>query len=140
MYRWVNPSYSLSTVRIVFNNYMLLNGNLRQIMSKSKRVLNRYQEEAIKALLEDCVTVKIVNISNRASLSILELLEFGLSLKEINHALANGIIEFDKTLDLYRGAGGDYYFKFLNSKIKLTELGLYLFEYIQSKRQYRGHM
>lgn len=93
-----------------------------------------YHDEAIKALLDDWVIVKIVNISNRASLSILELREFGLSLKEINHALANGIIEFDKTLDVYQGAGGDYYFKFLNSKVKLTELGLYLLEYIQSNR------
>ncbi len=97
--------------------------------------MNKYSDEDIKSLLEDSVIVKIVNVSNKASLSILELLEFGLSLKEINHALANGIIEFDKTVDVYQGTGGDYYFEFLNSKIKLTKLGLYLLEYIQGNRQ-----
>lgn len=102
-------------------------------------MINEYADEQIKELLTDNSITKIVKIIDNASLSILELLEFGITRKEVNHALANDIIRFDKTpekppTDEYGAvAGGDYYFSFLNSKVKLTELGLFILERIQSK-------
>jgi len=89
----------------------------------------------MEELVGDPVIVNVVKIIDKASLSILELLEFGVTLKEINHALANDIIGFDR---IQQGedvgvAGGDYYFNFLNSKVKLTDLGLLLLQRIKNK-------
>ena len=89
--------------------------------------------EQIKELLEDPAIVKIVKIMGKASLSILELLEFGITRQEINHALATEIIGFDKksaTDENGTAAGGDYYFKFLSSKVKLTVEGLLLLQHM----------
>ena len=69
-------------------------------------------------------------------LSILELLEYDLSRNDINHVLSNGVIAIDKSTssayssDIHTDYGnilvsGDYYFyNFLNSKVKLTDIGL----------------
>lgn len=92
--------------------------------------------DQIKELLEDPTIVKIVKIIGKASLSILELLEFGITRQEINHALATEIIRFDKesaTDENGTTAGGDYYFKFLNSKVKLTEEGLLLLQHMRDE-------
>lgn len=89
--------------------------------------------DQIKELLQDPVIVKIVKIIGKASLSILELLEFGITRQEINHALAAEIIRFDKesaTDENGTTAGGDYYFKFLSSKVKLTEEGFLLLQHM----------
>jgi hypothetical protein len=90
----------------------------------------------MEELLGDPAIVKVVKIMSKASLSILELLEFGVTLKEVNHALANDIISFDRFKQLGEDtgvAGGDYYFSFLNSKVKLTDLGLLLLQRVQNK-------
>jgi hypothetical protein len=100
---------------------------------------NQSLDEQTKQLLNDKVIVRLVKVVDRAKLSILELLEYGIALKEINHALANGIIMFDKTIDKQPtgeygpSASGDYYFSFLNSKVKLTDLGLFMLQQIQNK-------
>jgi hypothetical protein len=89
--------------------------------------------DKIKELLQDPVIVKIVKIIDKASLSILELLEFGITRQEINHALAAEIIRFDKESTTDENgitAGGDYYFKFLSSKVKLTEEGFLLLQHM----------
>ena len=102
-------------------------------------MINKYADEQIKELLTDSSLTRIVKIIDNASLSILELLEYGITRKEVNHALANGIIRFDKSPEKPRTdehgsfAGGDYYFSFLNSKVKLTELGLLILQRIQNK-------
>lgn len=102
-------------------------------------MINKYADEQIKELLTDSSVTRMVKIIDKASLSILELLEYGITRKEVNHALANGIIRFDKSpeqqpTDEYRTiASGDYYFSFLNSKVKLTELGLSMLQRTQSK-------
>lgn len=99
-------------------------------------------------LLRDPVIIKVVTALDVVSLSILELLEYGLSRKDVSHALANEIIMFDKSALVYSDmssnfplteqdiiASGDYYFyNFLNSKVKLTELGLYILETIKGKQ------
>jgi hypothetical protein len=89
-------------------------------------------ENRTKELLKDPAIIRIVKVIDRASLSILELLESGIAHKEINHALATGIVVFDrvKAAENYGVAAGDYYFDFLNSKVKLSDLGLSLLQNI----------
>lgn len=81
--------------------------------------------------------IKVVKSIDKASLSILELLEFGISRREIYHALANSVVEYDKTPDKFTTTedevSGDYYFKFLNTKVKLTPLALRLLENIKNR-------
>ncbi len=102
-------------------------------------LLNKHLDEQTKELLGDPAIVRIVKFLDKASLSILELLEYGITEKEVNHALANSIMRFDRTLDKQStdeyGAvtGGDYYYNFLNSKVRLTDIGLFILQNIQNK-------
>ena len=102
--------------------------------------------EQITKFLKDPIIVRIVRILDITSLSILELLEYDLTRKDINHALSNGVIAIDKSTssasayedDNKRNTlvSGDYYFyNFLNSKMKLTEIGLQILESIKGKKQ-----
>lgn len=93
-------------------------------------------------LMRRPIIVRIVSILDITSLSILELLEYGLTLKDINFSMANGVIAYDKaakrvsTEETALGIplSGDYYYQFLNSKVKLTELGLYILESIKNNQ------
>ena len=93
-------------------------------------------------LMRRPIIVRIVTILDIASLSILELLEYGLTLKDINFSMANGVITYDKaakrvsTEETALGIplSGDYYYNFLNSKVKLTELGLYILDSIKNNQ------
>ena len=97
--------------------------------------------EQITEFLKDPIIVRIVRILDITSLSILELLEYDLTRKDINHALSNGVIKIDKSASSASAheddngnvlVSGDYYFyNFLNSKIKLTEIGLQILESIK---------
>jgi len=98
-------------------------------------------------LLRDPIIVRIVSILDIASLSILELLEYDLTRKDINYALLNGVIAVDKSAassattahedthpiqDLNILVSGDFYFhNFLSSKVKLTDVVLYILESIK---------
>jgi hypothetical protein len=77
-----------------------------------------------------------------ASLSILELLEYNLERREINYALSEGVIAIDKTRLHTNGivqeqeanillSGDSYFYDFLNSKVRLTELGMYILDSIK---------
>ncbi|MDQ6666949.1 MAG: hypothetical protein M3Y53_01835 [Thermoproteota archaeon] len=102
-------------------------------------------------LIRNPVIVRIVSILDLASLSILELLEYNLERREINYALSEQVIAIDKTIDeptstssssselhttemiredniLIRG--DSYFYDFLNSKVRLTEVGLYILDSI----------
>jgi hypothetical protein len=82
-------------------------------------------------------------------LSILELLEYNLTRKDVNYALSSGVIVVDKSssqsslsypnVSLDENnilVSGDYYFyNFLNSKVKLTDLGMYILETIKAGNQ-----
>ena len=93
-------------------------------------------------LMRRPIIVRIVTILDITSLSILELLEYGLTLKDINFSMANGVITYDKvakrasTKETALGIplSGDYYYNFLNSKVKLTELGLYILDSIKNNQ------
>ena len=91
-------------------------------------------------LMNKPTIVRIVTILDITNLSLLELLEYGLTLKDINFSMANGVIAYDKTTKRVSSEetalgiplSGDYYYNFLNTKVKLTELGLYILDTIKS--------
>ncbi|HEY7227551.1 MAG TPA: hypothetical protein VH481_05445 [Nitrososphaeraceae archaeon] len=97
-----------------------------------------------RAILSDLISrsiiVRIVTVLDLTSLSILELLEYGLTMNDINFSMANGVIAYDKAAKRVSNEetalgiplSGDYYYNFLNSKVKLTELGLYILDTIKS--------
>ena len=99
-------------------------------------------------LLRDPIIIRIVSIIDIASLSILELLEYDLTHTDINHALSDGVISIDKSpysdsasVDTHIDqrnilATWDYYFyNFLNRKVKLTEIGMYILESINGEKR-----
>jgi hypothetical protein len=51
---------------------------------------------ALSELFSRPIIVRIVTILDITSLSILELLEYGLTLNDINFSMANGVITYDK--------------------------------------------
>src|SRR6266498_165753 len=97
---------------------------------------------ALSDLMRRPIIVRIVTILDITSLSILELLEYGLTLNDINFSMANGVIAYDKATKRVSSEEtalgipliGDYYYHFLNSKVKLTELGLYILDTIKSNQ------
>lgn len=102
--------------------------------------------DALAGLLNDPVMIRVVMAVNLASLSILELLEYGFIRRDISRAMAKGIIEFDKMQALPENMSkidvvqrvletGDYYFGLLSSKVKLTKLGLYMLEIIEADEE-----
>ncbi|MFZ0325730.1 MAG: hypothetical protein WBP64_04995 [Nitrososphaeraceae archaeon] len=113
-------------------------------MVKRNNMTTIDSEQLIK-FLKDPIIVRIVSILDIASLSILELLEYDLTRRDINHALSSGVITIDKSVSSASSyeydqrnmlVSGDYYFyNFLNSKVKLTEIGLYILESIKGDKQ-----
>ncbi|HEY7082787.1 MAG TPA: hypothetical protein VH500_24100, partial [Nitrososphaeraceae archaeon] len=99
--------------------------------------------EQITKFLKEPIIVRIVRILDISSLSILELLEYDLTRKDINHTLSNGVIKIDKSASSTTSSyednnnrnvliSGDYYFyNFRNSKMKLTEIGLQILESVK---------
>ncbi|MFL6343948.1 MAG: hypothetical protein ACJ71A_00690, partial [Nitrososphaeraceae archaeon] len=99
--------------------------------------------------LRDPIIVRIVSVLDIASLSILELLEYNLTRKDINYALLDGVIAVDKSAasstayedtqpiqDLNILVSGDFYFhNFLSSKVKLTDVGLYILDTIKGGKK-----
>ncbi len=95
-------------------------------------------------LIRNPVIVRMVSILDIASLSILELLEYNFERREVNYAFSEGVIAIDKrdsSSQLNTSGriheenlliGGDsYFYNFLNSKVRLTELGLYILDSIK---------
>jgi hypothetical protein len=112
----------------------------------SKREIT--EPERLTSLLRDPVVIRIATVLDVASLSVLELLEYGITRKDVSYALSNEIIMFDKSALIYDDlshnlpltemdiiSSGDYYFyNFLNSKVKLTDLGLYILETLKGEQ------
>ena len=89
------------------------------------------------------IILRIVSILNITSLSILELFEYGLTLKDVNYSMANGVIIYDKpkrplgteeSSALGIPLTGDYYYSFLNNKVKLTEVGIHILDSIKGNQ------
>jgi hypothetical protein len=101
--------------------------------------------DALSNLLNDLAIVKTVEVVNLAKLSILELLECGLTCKDIGRALSKGVIDFERPLETIENIvtaidileAEQYYLpELLNSKVGLTKLGLYILEVTEeSSRQ-----
>lgn len=102
--------------------------------------------DALSELLNDLMILRLVTVVNLTSLSILELLEYNFSRKDVSRALAKGVIKFDKSSAVPLAPEGtskevihhvletgDYYFRLLSSKVRLTEVGLYLLETIEAQ-------
>ena len=93
--------------------------------------------ETLNEIMKDAALVKIVTIIDIANMSVLELLESGLTRQEVSRALSKGVIAYEKGAPHEETAGelfesGDYFFRMLNTKVKLTELGLYILDCIKS--------
>jgi hypothetical protein len=98
---------------------------------------------ALTVLMRSPIILRIVSILNITSLSILELFEYGLTLKDVNYSMANGVIIYDKpkrplgteeTSALGIPLTGDYYYSFLNNKVKLTEVGIHILDSIKGNQ------
>jgi hypothetical protein len=113
----------------------------------------KIDSDQLTKLLRDPIVVRIVSIIDIASLSIVELLEYDLTRNDINYTLLNGVTAVDKSAasstahedspyiqDLNILVSGDFYFhNFLNSKVKLTDVGLYILESIKdTEKQQRN--
>ncbi len=94
----------------------------------------------VTRLLKDPAVVRLVAVLDIASLSILELLEYGLTRRDVNHALINEIIEIDKNvktetpLEGLMVSGDTYFYQFLNSKVRLSKLGMHLLDCIKGSQ------
>jgi len=98
-------------------------------------------------LIRNPVIVRIISIVDLASLSILELLEYNFKRREISYAMSEGVIAIDiidspsSSSELHNTEmiqednillrGDSYFYNFLNSKVRLTELDLYILESIK---------
>ena len=105
--------------------------------------INPIDSAALTELMRNPIIVRIVSILNITNLSILELLEYSLTLKDVNYSMANGVICYykptksigtEETSALGIPLTGDYYYNFLNSKVKLTDLGLYILDSIKGEQ------
>jgi hypothetical protein len=94
------------------------------------------EETHLTELIRNPTVVRIVSILDLASLSILELLEYNLDRREINYALSERVIATDKLTTSSPVSNillsGDYYYN-LSSKVRLTELGLYILDSIKGE-------
>lgn len=90
-------------------------------------------------LLKDPIIMRIVTVMDVTHLSVLELLEYGLTRQDVSRALSVGVIEIEKMpseaevilAESVLLAGDTYFQQFLSSKVKLTALGLHLLDCIK---------
>ncbi len=110
--------------------------------NKKSVVFNNFDIKLIHKLSIDPYIYKIVKFIELAHLSILELLEFGISIDEINHALSKQVIEFDRLVPCITSimeSDSDritvYNYNNLNQvlscKVVLSELGKSVSQYIR---------
>ena len=94
-------------------------------------------------LMRKPIIIRIVSILDVTSLSILELLEYGLTLNDVNYSMTNRVISYEEpriilVAEDYSGLGigqtPDYYYNSLRNKVKLTEIGLYILESIKGEQ------
>jgi hypothetical protein len=92
-------------------------------------------QDVLKRLLQDPVVVKVAATMNVASLSTLELVEFGVTKQDVRYCYLNGIVEFDPQAlasspspEVVEQLTQNYYDFWSNRKFRLTDLGLYILE------------
>ena len=102
-------------------------------MSEKKGV----SAESLMEVMKDSALVRLVAIIDVSSMSVLEILESGFTRQEVSRALAKGVIAYETGTPHVKTVGeafesGDYFFQMLNTKVRLTELGLYVLDCIKS--------
>lgn len=98
--------------------------------------------ESLMEVMKDSALVRLVTIIDISSMSVLELLESGFTRQEVSRALAKGVIVYETETPQTKTVGeafesGDYFFQMLNTKVRLTELGLYVLDCIKAGEQRR---
>jgi hypothetical protein len=80
--------------------------------------------------------VRLVSILGNTNLSILELIEYGLTTAEINYAYSNRVLEHLRIPSMNESKvqnlplSYDIYYYSVRKQVKLTDLGLYILENI----------
>jgi hypothetical protein len=95
---------------------------------------------ALPELLSDPVLVRLATVLGTTSQSILEILEYGFSSKDVSKALAKGVIEFSKPVGKDRPSNiieyglevGEYYHELVREKVRLARVGLLMLEIMDS--------
>ena len=102
---------------------------------------------SLTKLLNNPTIIRIVTIVDITSLSILELFEYQISMRDIIYSLVNGIITYDNSAVMSTTeesllaipTNPHHYYAFVRRKVKLTAIGLYILESVKKER-YEGRM
>ena len=97
---------------------------------------------SLTKLLNNPTIIRIVTIVDITSLSILELFEYEISMRDIIYSLVNGIITYDNSAVMSTTEEGllaiptnpHHYYAFVRRKVKLTAIGLYILESVKKER------
>jgi hypothetical protein len=90
----------------------------------------------ITSFMQNPVIVRLVSILGNTNLSVLELLEYDLTVTEINYAFSNRIIEYLRIPSINENnvqnlpLSYDIYYYSVRKQVKLTDLGYYILESI----------
>jgi hypothetical protein len=96
----------------------------------------------LSKLMDTPAVIRIVNILDITSLSILELFEYDVGMGDIIYSMANGVITYDMSAmtqaaeesQLGVPPNPHLYNAFVRRKVKLTEIGLYILESLKGDR------
>ena len=96
--------------------------------------------ESLIEVMKDSAIIRLVTIIDITSMSVLELLASGFTRQEVSRALAKGVIAYESGAPHEETVGeafesGDFFFRMLNTKVRLTELGLYVLDCIKSSER-----
>lgn len=97
---------------------------------------------SLTKLLNDVSVIRIVTIVDITSLSILELFEYEISMRDIIYSLVNGVITYDNSASISTTeeslfaipTNPHHYYAFVRRKVKLTAIGLYILESLKKER------
>lgn len=100
---------------------------------------------SLTKLLNNAAIIRIVTVVDITSLSILELFEYEISMRDIIYSLVNGVITYDNSAAISNTeesllaipTNPHHYYAFVRRKVKLTAIGLYILESIKKERSER---
>ena len=114
------------------------NGGFRVLMDQQVPI----DSVSLTKLLNNATIIRIVTIVDITSLSILELFEYEISMRDIIYSLVNGVITYDNPAAmsiteeslLAIPTNPHHYYAFVRRKVKLTAIGLYILESLKTER------
>lgn len=126
---------------------MKSNNNEEAAREQSTGGMSGFTFQEVTNLLRDPVIIRAVSVIDISSLSVLELLEYGLSRNDIKYALTKGVISFvwsppyTSSSEFYRPleiteladilVSDEAYYNSLRSKVILTQLGMFILDCIK---------